>query len=151
MRERPDSDVECAGQNAPVPLARARLAVVAMPALLAACRDDQGFALPSGLEVELIEILTEPQPFSQETWVIVRVLAPGLAEQEISVEARAADTDMLCAEWGQPAAMEAPEPPEQIVIQMMSETVERGRASPGVAQAFAGYRFQNGLCIWEDF
>lgn len=120
-------------------------------ALLAACRDDEGLVLPSGLQVELIETLTEPQPFSEEVWLVVRVLAPDLAAQEISIEARAADTDALCAEWGLPAAENAPQPPDQIVIQMMNEVVERGRPAPGVTQAFAGYRYENGSCIWEDF
>ena len=157
MRELPGRDAERAGRNAPEPLACAGVtprpwhAALAAPALLAACRDDEGFVLPSGLQVELIETLTEPQPFSEEVWVVLRVLAPGLAAQEISIETRAADTDALCAEWGVPAATEAPQPPDQIVIQMMSEVVERGRAAPGVAQAFAGYRFENGSCIWEDF
>lgn len=154
MRKRSDSDVDGTGRRfggAAARGRRARFAVAAAPALLAACRDDDGLALPSGLEVELLGTLSEPQPFSEETWLILRVLAPALAEQEISAEARAADTDMLCAEWGVPAAMEAAEPPDQIVIQMMSESVERGRPAPGVTQVFAGYRFEDGACIWEDF
>jgi uncharacterized protein DUF6497 len=156
MRERLDSDMGYAGQGDPEPLARVgvkplpAVAAVGALALLAGCRDES-FALPSGLAVELVETLIEEQPFSQEVWMIVRVLAPGIAEQDISVEARAADTDALCAEWGVPAATDAAEPPDQIVVQMMSETVERGRAAPGVTQVFAGYRFENGICIWEDF
>lgn len=157
MRERPGREVESTGRGAPetrarrVPTPRPAFAAIGAPALLAACRDDAGFALPSGLQVELLETLTEAQPYSEEVWVVVRVLAPDLAGQEISAEARAADTDTLCSQWGVPAATEAPEPPDQIVIQMMSEPVERGRAAPGITQVFAGYRFENGLCIWEDF
>jgi len=157
MRERPGSDAERAGPRAPAPGAREKVRLrpwhiaAAAPVLLAACRDDNGLALPSGLQVELVEVLTEAQPYSGETWVVVRVLAPELAGQQISVEARAADTDLLCAEWGVPAATDAPEPPDQIVIQVMSEAVERGRPVPGVTQVFAGYRFENGSCIWEDF
>jgi Family of unknown function (DUF6497) len=157
MRERPGSDMDCIGRDIPGPLARGgvkslpAVAGVGALALLAACRDDQGFALPSGLEVELVETLSETQAYSQEVWLIVRVLAPGIADQDISVEARAADTDALCAEWGVPAATDAAQAPDQIVIQMMSETVERGLAAPGVTQVFAGYRFESGICIWEDF
>ena len=158
MCDLPGNDAERTGRNAPRPSSCARVTprpwhlALAAPALLAACRDDdEGLVLPSGLQVSLVETLTEPQPYSEEVWVVLRVLAPDLAGQQISAEERAADTDALCAEWGVPVASEAPEPPDQIVIQMMSETVERGRAAPGVTQVFAGYRFQNGLCIWEDF
>ena len=116
---------------------------------LAGCQDET-LTLPSGLEVELEGTLIEPQP-GGETWLILRVLAPDLAAQQVSAEARAADTDALCAEWGVPAALEADPTPDQITVQIMSEPVERGQPAPGVTQVFAGYRFENGTCIWEDF
>jgi len=128
---------------------RPMVAVLASLLALAACQDDS-LTLPSGLEVELAGTLIEPQS-SGETWLILRVLAPGLADQQVSAEARAADTDALCAEWGVPAALEADPTPDQITVQIMSEPVERGQPAPGVTQVFAGYRFENGTCIWEDF
>lgn len=117
---------------------------------LAGCQDDS-LTLPSGLQVELLETLSEPQPGSDEVWLILRVLAPDLAGQQVSAEARAIDTDTLCAEWGVPAAQEADPTPDQITVQIMSEAVERGQPAPGVTQVFAGYSFENGICIWEDF
>ena len=129
---------------------RPMVAVLASLLALAGCRDE-GLTLPSGLEAELQGTVIEPQSASGETWLILLVLAPDLAAQQVSAEARAADTDALCAEWGVPAALEADPTPDQITVQIMSEPVERGQPAPGVTQVFAGYRFENGTCIWEDF
>lgn len=110
--------------------------------------------LPSGLVAERAEILLEEQP-GGEVWLILRVIAPGLgarAQSDAETAAQtAADTDALCASWGVEAAGNAAVPPDQIVVQMMSAWVERGQPAPDITQVFAGYRFENGTCIWEDF
>lgn len=116
---------------------------------LAGCRT-QEMRLPSGLSAERAEILTETQP-GGEIWLILRVVAPRLAERPRSAVETAADTAALCETWGIEAAEAATDTPDQIVVQMMSELVERGQPAPDVTQVFAGYRFQNGRCIWEDF
>lgn len=116
---------------------------------LAACRDE-AVQLPSGLSAERLETLAEEQP-DGETWLILRVLAPGLAERPVTAAESAADTAALCRDWGLEAASESDGEPAQVVVQMMSERVERGQPAPSVTQIFAGYRIENGACIWEDF
>jgi len=106
--------------------------------------------LPSGLAAELAGTVVEVQP-DGERWLILQVLAPGLAERQVTAAESAADTTALCETWGSREAAETADPPDQIVVQMMSEPVERGEAAPGVRQFFAGYRYQDGACIWEDF
>ncbi len=127
-----------------------RILALSLLILTAACREET-MELPTGLEVELLETLVEAQPHEDETWIIVRVLAPSLAGQQVTPEDMATETDAICARWGVPAATQAPELPAQIVVQIMSEPVERGLPARGITQVFAGYRFENGLCIWEDF
>ena len=116
---------------------------------LAACRDET-LQLPSGLVAERVETLVEDQP-DGERWLILRVLAPGLADRSVSAAESAADTAALCREWGLEAALESDAEPTQVVVQMMSTRVERGQPAPGVTQVFAGYRLEGGACIWEDF
>ncbi|MGI3183459.1 DUF6497 family protein [Nioella aestuarii] len=125
------------------------LAVILTLVALAGCREE-ALELPSGLAVELAGTLVEPQP-DGETWLILQVLAPSLAGERISADNMAEDTGVICDTWGLVAAAEADQTPDQIVIQVMSEWVERGQPAPGVTQVFAGYRLQNGSCIWEDF
>lgn len=125
------------------------LAVILALIALAGCREE-ALDLPSGLAVDLAGTVSETQP-DGETWLIVQVLAPSLAGQRISAAEMAEDTDVICETWGLAAAGEADHTPDQIVVQVMSSRVERGQPAPGVTQVFAGYRIQNGSCIWEDF
>ena len=113
--------------------------------LLAGCRSEE-MRLPSGVVAERGEVLMEEQP-GGEGWLILRVIAPALGSRAPS----AADTGALCESWGVEAAGAAAVAPDQIVVQMMSEWVERGQPAPGITQVFGGYRFQDGTCIWEDF
>ena len=92
----------------------------------------------------------EEQP-GGEVWLILRVIAPGLGARAPSAAENAADTGALCESWGVEAAGAAAVTPDQIVVQMMSEWVGRGQPAPDITQVFAGYRFQEGTCIWEDF
>jgi hypothetical protein len=125
------------------------LAVILALTALAGCREE-ALELPSGLLVELAGMVTEQQP-DGEQWLVLQVLAPSLAGRRIRAEEMAEDTGVICDEWGLAAAAEADQTPDQIVVQVMSERVERGQPAPGVTQVFAGYRLQDGSCIWEDF
>jgi len=117
--------------------------------LLAACRSEE-MRLPSGLVAERAEVLMEEQP-GGEVWLILRVIAPGLGARRPSTAESAADTGALCESWGVEAAGNAAVTPDQIVVQVMSVWVERGQPAPDITQVFAGYRFENDTCIWEDF
>lgn len=106
---------------------------------------------PSGQALELHEVLYEVQPYSEELWVILRVLAPAIGNGGIDPETAQEDMDWSCLEWAQSAAEAAPEPPTQIVVQMMERAVPRGQTDPDTVQFFAGYLLQDGSCIWEGF
>ena len=125
------------------------LAVILALTALSGCRDE-AVVLPSGLSVELAGTVAEQQP-DGEHWLIVQVLAPSLAGVRMTAPEMAEDTGVICDTWGLAAAAEAEQTPDQIVVQVMSRHVERGQPAPGVTQVFAGYRFQDGSCIWEDF
>lgn len=125
------------------------LALTAVATALAGCRNE-ALDLPSGLSVELVGTVAEQQP-DGEHWLIVQVLAPALAGVRMTAPDMAEDTDAICNRWGLAQAAEADQTPDQIVVQVMSERVERGQPAPDVTQIFAGYRYQNGSCIWEDF
>jgi len=127
-----------------------RIAGIMMAMMSVAACQDEALELPSGMMAELVETLVEPQP-DGESWMILRVVAPELAGRQVGAETMAADTDLLCRTWGLEAAAEAEALPDQIVVQMMSERVERGQPARGVTQVFAGYRLRDGACIWEDF
>ena len=127
-----------------------RIAIAALILLaLAGCRD-KSVELPSGIEAELVGTVIEEQP-DGEVWMILQVLAPDLGQSQITSVETAGDTAFLCDTWGVPAAAEQTETPDQIVVQIMSERIERGQPAPGVAQVFAGYRLEGESCIWEDF
>ncbi|WP_145988590.1 DUF6497 family protein [Rhodophyticola sp. CCM32] len=103
---------------------------------------------PSGLAMELHEVLYELQPYSDELWAILRILAPGLAGSTADPQA---DLDWACAEWGPTAMDTAPEPPVQVVVQIMDQIVPRGQVNADATQFFAGYVIRNNTCIWEGF
>lgn len=125
------------------------LAVILALTALTGCREE-ALELPSGLAVELAGTVSEVQPHG-ETWLILQVLAPSLDGVRVTAPEMAEDTDVICDTWGLAAAGEADQTPDQIVVQVMSERVDRGQPAPGVTQVFAGYRIQDGSCIWEDF
>lgn len=125
------------------------LAVILTVLAVTGCRDE-ALELPSGLSVTLSGTVSEQQP-DGEHWLILQVLAPSLAGQRVTAPEIAEDTGVICDTWGLAAAAEAAQTPNQIVVQVMSERVERGQPAPGVTQVFAGYRLQDGSCIWEDF
>ncbi len=103
---------------------------------------------PSGLSVDLHEVLYEVQPYSEELWAIIRLLAPGLAEAENDPQD---DLDWACGHYAAEAVDNAPEPPTQIVVQIMDRVVPRGVPDPEAVQVFASYTFENDSCIWESF
>ncbi|WP_227284134.1 DUF6497 family protein [Boseongicola sp. H5] len=117
-------------------------------AVTAASAAAQEAVAPSGVTMELHETLYEEQPFSGELWTVLRVLAPGVADSSADPQE---DLDWLCAEWGVAAARNAPEPPAQVVVQVMDRIVPRGETAPDATQFFAGYVIENDTCIWEGF
>lgn len=108
-------------------------------------------AAPSGLSVTLNEIVFEENPWSGEMGVVVRLLAPELAQGMQNPFDLRADMDWACATWGQPAAATLSAPPDLVVVEMMAAPVPRGMPDPAILQVFEQYRLEGPDCIWELF
>ena len=108
-------------------------------------------AAPSGLSVTLNEILFEENPWSGEMMVVVRLLAPTLAEGITNPFDLRADMDWACATWGRPAALTLAAPPDIVVVELMAALVPRGQPDPAILQVFEQYRLEGPDCIWELF
>lgn len=106
---------------------------------------------PSGLGVALEDILFEENPWSGEMGVVVRLLAPELAQGMQNPFDLRADMDWACATWGQPAAATLSAPPDLVVVEMMAAPVPRGMPDPAILQVFEQYRLEGPDCIWELF
>ena len=106
---------------------------------------------PSGLTVALDDMLFEENPWSGELMVVVRLLAPMLAQGVQNPFELRADMDWACATWGQPAAATLASPPDIVVVEMMEAPVPRGAPDPAILQVFEQYRLEGPDCIWELF
>jgi hypothetical protein len=106
---------------------------------------------PSGLQVAVEDVLFEENPWSGEMMVVVRLLAPNLAQGVQNPFELRADMDWACATWGQPAAATLSAPADIVVIEMMAAPVPRGAPDPAILQVFEQYRLEGPDCIWELF
>jgi len=106
---------------------------------------------PSGLELSLHEVRVEENPWSGEIQVVVRLLAPEIAQGITDPVALRADMDWACATWGQPTAATLSAPPDQVVVEMMAAPVARGTATPEIRRFFETYRLDGPSCIWDLF
>lgn len=108
------------------------------------CTLEERFTLPSGRAARLCELLVETQPFSEDDWLIVRVVVPDL--QVTGVRDGHFDHDYLCDTIGRENAAPGT---ARIVIQLMAEAFPRGQASPGITQSIEAYSPGEDACIWE--
>lgn len=105
---------------------------------------------PSGLRLTLDEVIFEENPWSGEMLVVVRLLAPLIADTSETSLMRE-DMDWACDIWGVPAAETLATPPDFVVVEMMAAPMERGDSMPGIFQVFEQYRLEGPVCIWELF
>lgn len=108
-------------------------------------------AAPSGMSLSLMDVLFEENPWSGESMVVVRLLAPTLAGGLAMPMTLRADMDWACHTWGLPAAATLSAPPDMVVVEMMAAPIERGLPAPDVTQVFEQYRLEGPVCIWELF
>jgi len=104
--------------------------------------------VPSGQMIAPFEVLAEAH--GSETWLILRYLAPSIAD-EIGYDAAGEDMDHLCATEGLRQVVLYASPVDQIVVTLMDQPLERGTTNPGVVQYFGAYRLIDGACILEPF
>jgi len=105
---------------------------------------------PSGFDVTPHEVLYEEHPYSGETLIVVRLVAPAIASRVLAADLQA-DMEWACETWGLPAAQALSSAADQIIVELMAELVPRGETAPETRRFFETYRPENGLCIWELF
>lgn len=108
------------------------------------CTEEERLTLPSGRSGRLCELLVEPQPFTSEDWLIVRIVVPDL--QVTGERDGHVDHDWACSAIGLPNVAPGT---VRIVVQLMAEVFPRGQAVPGITQSIEAYSVDDGTCIWE--
>ena len=103
--------------------------IALLPAPAAAAPGAEAVA-PSGQRVVLEEVLTEAQPFSEAVQVVVRLLAPAIAQEAPDDTAIRGDMDWACQTWGIAAAETLDTAPDRVVVEMMAASVPRARGHP---------------------
>ncbi len=106
---------------------------------------------PSGQPVTLHELVTEQNPWSGETQLVVRLITPMIAADSLSDGAILEDMGWACRTWGQPAARQRADATDWVVVEMMAAPAPRGTATPEIRRFFETYRLEGDLCIWELF
>ena len=129
---------------------RSRLALsLAAGTLLAAgaCEDeraDQAVSVPSGREVQVLDVITNA-PGVEGATARFRFVVPGLAAGEDA----SADMESLCNSYALPIIGGMVPAPQQIVIVFADRAVPFGEAAPDAVQFFEAYSVKDGACIWE--
>ncbi|OYX45422.1 MAG: acetolactate synthase [Rhodobacterales bacterium 32-67-9] len=111
-----------------------------------------GIVPPSGQAISFIDtVQTAPGP--EGLTVRFRFLAPGIARAGGSVDAEAAQADMLwlCDSYAVPRLPVNGPAPAQIVISLSDRAVPFGEAAPDVTQLFDAFRVEDKRCVWEPF
>mgnify|MGYP001203941194 CR=1 FL=1 len=117
-------------------------------ALAACAAAAQPLALPSGLQVEPIEVILDAEMHLAR----FRFLAPAIAARGFDMESLGPDFDWLCAQVAAPGLRAERPDWDEVVISLSSAVIPFGTADPEVAQAFEGYRIDSdGGCIWLQF
>jgi len=88
---------------------------------------------------------------TQETWLVLRFLAPGIARAKgkIKVVDAAPDMDALCKDVGLPLVRLTGGGVDQVLVVLMDQPVPRGTRRPDVTKFMSAYRVVKGTCEWE--
>jgi hypothetical protein len=107
----------------------------------------QALVLPSGLEVERIEVIWDEDMMLGR----FRYLAPEIAARGFDLGTLRPDMDALCRTVALPETRAARPDWDEVVISFSSVAIPFGEADPEVVQSFEGYRLQGEGCIWTQF
>ena len=106
-------------------------------------------AVPSELDLTLLEQFIEPQPDGTQ-WARFRFVVPGLADG-VGYGKVADDFPHICAEYALPQLREAGETVSQVVISLSSQALDFGATAPDIVQYFEAFSIEGDRCIWEAF
>ncbi|MEL6521411.1 MAG: DUF6497 family protein [Pseudomonadota bacterium] len=107
--------------------------------------------LPSGQTVTLVESLLENQGETNETWLVLRYLAPRIARDggDLTYDQVAPDLDQLCNTDGLEALRLTSADVAQIVVVLMDRDVPRGTPDPAATMFISAYLPDEKGCIWQ--
>jgi len=106
------------------------------------------FALPSGMEAYLQEVLNENA--GDGLVYRFRFVAPAFTGQE-DFETQSADLEFLCTTRALPQLANLSPAPSKIVVSLADQPSPFGVLDPDVAQIFESFSLQDGACMWEMF
>ena len=127
--------------------------LVALPpiAALAEAWPTEQQSAPSGQAVMLHEWLDEQNPWSGESQIVIRLVAPMIGADGVDDAALRTDMDWACERWGKHIAQAAAATTGPIVIEMMAAPTLRGIPTPEINRFYETYRLAGDACIWELF
>lgn len=105
---------------------------------------------PSGFDVTPHAVIYEEDPYSGDTQIVVRLIAPAIASPVLSSNLQA-DMEWACETWGLSASDALSVQADRIVVELMAAFVPRGEPAPGTRRFFETFSLQGDLCIWELF
>jgi len=125
-----------------------RHALTAFLCLLAApLAAQERLVLPSGLEVELLEVLWDEDVETGR----FRFLAPSIAVGAFVPGAILDDMMVLCSDFALPVQLALRPQWDELVISFASAPSAFGVMTPDVVQFFEGFSLAEGGCIWSQF
>lgn len=105
--------------------------------------------LPSGLEAELLEVLSGPS--AAGLVYRFRFVAEGFVPSDDTVELVQLDLQYLCEFYALDRLPGIGPQPSQIIISLADRPTEFGVADPSARQVFEAFSPEGGACIWEMF
>jgi len=105
--------------------------------------------LPSGLEAELLEVLSGPS--ASGLVYRFRFVAEGFTPSDETVELVQLDLQYLCDAYALGRLPELGPKPSQIIISLADRPTEFGMADSRARQVFAAFSPVGSACIWEMF
>lgn len=106
---------------------------------------------PSGQPLTLHERLVETDPWSGAVQLVIRLLAPMIAQDSLSDQEIRKDMDWACKFWGHPTTDHSDAQLDWVIVEMMAAPTSRGTITPDIQRFYETYRRDGDLCIWELF
>lgn len=112
----------------------------------AAIPEGAGIAVPSGRQVQFLDVITNA-PGAEGATARFRFVVPGLQQDEDWAE----DMQALCDSYALPRIEGMVPAPQQIVISLADRELPFGESMPDAVQFFEAYSVENASCMWEMF
>ncbi len=112
----------------------------------------EALAVPSGLEVVLHEVITDPRGVDGLT-IRFHFIAPAIgAEDGFDPDAALADMEHLCQNYALPRLASGTGPtPAHVVVGLADRPVPLGEVDPDAVQLFEAFRIEDAACVADIF